>query len=115
MRAPLIIAMPGTLPQGAVCKTPVGGVDLVPTFFRFAGLDLPWEMHGHDLTPLLKKSDSPWPHPVLMEGFGDHFGTALCLRTDSKESPPNATDDDHLAPFDMFGRARRRVEPDDRY
>ena len=76
MRAPCIIAMPGTLPEGAVCKTPVGGVDLIPTFFSFAGFELPWEMHGHDLTPLLKKADSPWPHPVLMEGFGDHFGSA---------------------------------------
>ncbi len=57
MRAPLIVSMPGRLPEGAVCHTPVGGVDLVPTFFRFAGLGLPWEMHGHGLTPLLRKPD----------------------------------------------------------
>jgi arylsulfatase A-like enzyme len=65
IRAPLIFSMPGTLPQDTVCKTPVGGVDLVPTFFRFAGIDLPWKMHGHDITPLLQNPDSDWPHPVL--------------------------------------------------
>lgn len=35
--------MPGTLPEGEVCHTPVGGADIAPTFCRFAGLDLPWE------------------------------------------------------------------------
>jgi len=75
MRAPLIVSMPGTLPEGAVCNTPVGGVDLVPTFFRFAGLKLPWEMHGHDLTPLLRKPDADWPHPVLMMHSGESFGS----------------------------------------
>ena len=59
IRSPFIVSMPGTLPQGAVCKTPVGGADLVPTFFRFAGIELPWEMHGHDLTPLLQASRTP--------------------------------------------------------
>jgi arylsulfatase A-like enzyme len=75
IRSPLIFSMPGTLPEGVVCKTPVGGTDLPPTLFRFAGIDLPWEMHGHDLTPLLKKPDSPWPHPVLTTFTGDKFGS----------------------------------------
>lgn len=76
MRAPFIVSMPGTLPEGAVCKTPVGGADLVPTFFAFAGIERPWEMHGHDLTPLLRKPDSAWDHPVFMEHTGDKFGSA---------------------------------------
>ena len=53
IRSPMVVSMPGTLPEGEVCETSVGGADIVPTFFNFAGLDLPWEMHGHDLTPLL--------------------------------------------------------------
>lgn len=76
LRAPLLVSMPGTLPEGAVCPTPVGGVDLVPTFFRFAGLDLPWAMHGHDVTPLLKQSDAAWPHPVLIAYTHDQYGSA---------------------------------------
>ena len=30
------------------------GQFLVPTFFSFAGIEQPWEMHGRDLTPWLK-------------------------------------------------------------
>jgi arylsulfatase A-like enzyme len=74
IRAPLIVSMPGTLPEGKVCRTPVGGADLPPTFFRFAGFDLPWEMHGHDLTPLLKHPDATWPHTTMMPFTADKFG-----------------------------------------
>lgn len=75
LRAPFIVSQPGTLPEGVVCETPVGGVDLVPTFFRSAGLDLPWRMDGHDLTPLLKDPRADWPHPVLIEYTKDQFGS----------------------------------------
>lgn len=75
IRSPLIISMPSQIQSGAVCKTPVGGVDLVPTIFRFAGLDLPWEMHGHDLTPLLRNPAVTWEHPVLMPATGQRYGS----------------------------------------
>ena len=75
IRSPLIVSMPGTLPQGVVCETPVGGADLVPTFFRFAGIELPWKMHGHDLTPLLRDAKSNWPHPVLVTLTGNKYGS----------------------------------------
>ncbi|MCB1066265.1 MAG: sulfatase-like hydrolase/transferase, partial [Verrucomicrobiae bacterium] len=74
IRSPLIISMPGTLPEGKVCRTPVGGVDLPPTFFSVAGLDLPWTMHGHDLMPLLKDPDAAWPHTTIMPFTADKFG-----------------------------------------
>lgn len=82
IRAPFIVSMPGKLPAGAVCKSPVSGVDLVPTFFKFAGIDLPWEMHGHDLTALFQKPDGKWNHPVLTEYTGDKFGS------DTEKMPP---------------------------
>jgi arylsulfatase A-like enzyme len=86
LRAPFIVSMPGTLPEGKVCPTPVGGVDLVPTFFRFAGLDLPWTMHGHDLTPLLKDPTAEWDHPVLLTLTGRRYGTDTDrVPTDPKE------------------------------
>ncbi len=75
IRSPLIVSMPGTLPEGVVCKTSVGGADLVPTFFSFAGLELPWKMHGHDLTPLLREPKSDWPHPVLVTLTGASYGS----------------------------------------
>ena len=75
VRCPLILSMPAKLPTGKVIDTPVGGVDLVPTFFRFAGIDLPWEMHGRDLTPLLLGEVITWERPLLCVHTGEHFGS----------------------------------------
>lgn len=74
IRGPLIMSFPGRIAEGQVCESPVGGTDLPPTFFEFAGLPLPWKMHGHDLSPLLKKPNRPWPHPVLTALTGEKYG-----------------------------------------
>lgn len=76
LRAPLILSFPKTLPEGRICTHPVGGVDLIPTFFSMAGIPLPWFMHGHDLTPLLQNPGrSNWPHPVLLTMTKNRFGS----------------------------------------
>src|SRR5262249_39103104 len=74
IRSPLIFCMPGTLPQGKTCPVPVSGVDFAPTFFRFAGFDLPWRMHGRDLNPLLKDPGLRWDEPMLVTHTGRSFG-----------------------------------------
>ena len=75
IRSPMIVSMPSRLPSGKVCPHPVSGVDLPPTFFSLAGIDLPWKMHGYDLTPLLKKPESaPWAKPVLTGLTGSSYG-----------------------------------------
>lgn len=73
IRSPLIISMPTKFKPG-VCPTPVGGVDLVPTIFGTAGIELPWEMHGHDLTPLLEDPNAQWPHPMMLTATGQKYG-----------------------------------------
>lgn len=75
IRAPLIISMPSRIPTGKVCEQPVGGVDLVPTIFDYAGVDLPWEVHGHSLRPLLEQPESTWDHPVLITYTGREYGS----------------------------------------
>jgi len=45
IRCPFIVSMPAQLPSGKTCASPVSGVEVAPTFFSFAGIDLPWEMH----------------------------------------------------------------------
>ncbi|MCH1505227.1 MAG: sulfatase-like hydrolase/transferase [Verrucomicrobiales bacterium] len=75
IRSPLIMSFPGHIPKGKVCPTPVGGTDMAPTFFSFAGLPLPWKMHGHDLTPLLKDPNRAWAHPVLTALTGEKYGS----------------------------------------
>jgi arylsulfatase A-like enzyme len=86
IRSPLIVCMPKRLPSGKVCPSPVSGVDIAPTFFKFAGLKLPWTMHGHDLTPLLKDPNAKWPHPVLTTLMSRKYGADTeFVPTDPKE------------------------------
>lgn len=66
IRVPFIVSMPGTVASGQVCTSPIGGIDLVPTFFKFAGMDAPWEFQGRDLTPLFKRPQRNWDHPVFL-------------------------------------------------
>lgn len=75
IRSPLVISMPGRVPEGAVSPRPVAGVDLVPTIFSFAGIDLPWPMHGEDLMPLVMDPARDWPHPVLLAATGRRYGS----------------------------------------
>ncbi len=75
VRSPLAFSMPGRIKAGGVCETPVCGVDLAPTIFKYAGLDQPWEMHGHDLTPLIENPASAWPHTTMLAATGQTFGS----------------------------------------
>ena len=73
--APMLARLPKSIPAGSVCERPVGGQDMVPTFFSVAGLPLPWKMHGHDLTPLLLDPQAEWDHPLLLENTRYCFGS----------------------------------------
>ena len=75
LRMPLIFRMPGRVARGEVCRQPVSVVDIPPTLLGFAGVPLPWEMHGHDLAPLLRRPHTPSDRPMVMENFGLRLGT----------------------------------------
>jgi arylsulfatase A-like enzyme len=86
IRCPFIVSMPAQLPSGKTCASPVSGVEVAPTFFSFAGIDLPWEMHGRDLTPLLKKPEQAKKRSVLTVFTGRKYGSdANAIPTDLKE------------------------------
>ena len=74
IRAPMIVSMPGKVAQGKVCESIVGGCDIMPTFFSFAGIDLPWKVHGHDISPLLKDPTHGWSHPTMTVFTQKKFG-----------------------------------------
>ncbi len=76
IRGPLIMSYPGKIQEGGVVNEPVGGVDLPPTFFHYASLPLPWQMHGHNLAPVLKNPKKKWRHPTLTVMTGQNYGSA---------------------------------------
>ncbi|MGY8695523.1 MAG: sulfatase-like hydrolase/transferase, partial [Verrucomicrobiia bacterium] len=71
---PLIISFPGVIPEDRVCETPVGGHDLVPTIFNYAGIKMPWKMHGRDITPLLENPEAKSDRAVLMAYTARSYG-----------------------------------------
>lgn len=75
--APLIIrpVSSSTSRGGRLIKSPVSGVDLPPTFFAQAGIELPWPMHGRDLSPILAGQES-WKHPAMLVHTGRQYGSA---------------------------------------
>lgn len=73
--SPLIMAWPGRIPPGKVCKHPVNAPDLVDLFCRTAGVTLPWKTHGRDIQPLLANPESTaWNAPMLMTHTGRSYG-----------------------------------------
>ena len=75
---PLIIRPPAKIASataGSVIESPVSGVDLPPTFFSFAGINLPWKMHGHDLSPLLRGDAQRWEHPAMLVHTAKQYGS----------------------------------------
>ena len=73
--SPLIVSMPGRVPEGKVCRQPVGGPDLVLTMHAFAGQSPVWKMHGRDLTPILREPEKAWDLPLLFEHTGHYYGS----------------------------------------
>lgn len=86
--SPLIVAQPGTVAAGKLCKQTPNAPDLIATFFAAARIAPPSGMHGRDLTPLLKDPAAAWPHPCLYEHTGDNFGedVARVLKEKPKEA-----------------------------
>ncbi|MDQ8198625.1 sulfatase [Pelagicoccus enzymogenes] len=63
-RVPLLISGPG-IPQNAICRRPVGLIDLYPTLLNLIGIDIPDTLDGRSLKPLLDNPQAAWDHPVI--------------------------------------------------
>jgi arylsulfatase A-like enzyme len=75
LASPLIVTWPGRIPANAVERTPVGGHDLVPTLFHYAGLEPPWPMHGRDISPMLSRPGALPDHGVLLTYTDRQYGS----------------------------------------
>ncbi|MBP88148.1 MAG: sulfatase [Planctomycetaceae bacterium] len=101
IRSPMVVSYPKVIPKGSVCETPVGGVDIVPTIFSFAGMKHPWQFHGHDLTPLLRDPKADWPHPILLTNTNRAYGSATAT------PPANGIDHNSGIPWYVMLRKER--------
>ena len=75
LRMPLLVRYPKVVQPGTVCHRPVTIVDIAPTILNLTGVTVPWELHGHDLTPLFVSGDAEPNREALMEFFRWEFGS----------------------------------------
>jgi arylsulfatase A-like enzyme len=53
LRMPLVAQLPGTIEPASTSKALVSNLDFAPTFLSLAGVDVPADMQGESLQPLL--------------------------------------------------------------
>jgi arylsulfatase A-like enzyme len=101
-RSPLIVSWPGRIPKGKTSSHCVNGADLVVTFFQTAGIELPWRMHGRDMSPLLTDPEyANWRHPCFFELTGHEYGSDV-----SKELRENGPAEHNQVPWYVAVRHR---------
>jgi len=72
-RVPFILALPGSLPEGAAVEPLVRGVDLMPTLLDIAGLPVPRGLDGESLVPLITGRRGREPGPAYLESYHPRF------------------------------------------
>ena len=78
VEAPLMIRPTKKLREsvaGRVIKEPVSGVDLPPTLLAQARVELPWKMHGEDLSHLLTVEPKKRESPAMLVHTGAIYGS----------------------------------------
>lgn len=96
---PLQVRWPDVIEPGTTCDDYVRLMDLMPTFLDVAGADIPEEIDGRSILPLMKQ-ETPvdWPDSVFLEYNGDEFGlyTQRGVRTDDYKFIYNGPDTNEL-------------------
>lgn len=64
---PLLVSMPGSLPQGARTSDVVSIADLCPTILDLCGMDVPADLHGESLKPLLTGKTRGWRDDAFIQ------------------------------------------------
>ncbi len=68
-RQPIMYSWPGVIPPGDRGNQLASSIDIVPTMLASAGADIPENLPGLDLMPILKSGEATPRQEVLGEGF----------------------------------------------
>jgi choline-sulfatase len=85
INVPLVVSNPLLFPQGAETDALASLVDVLPTALTLAGREIPDELRGRDLTPILAEAGTPKPEPASRTGIDlspvwEHPAPALSVR-----------------------------------
>jgi len=76
LRVPLVLRWPGHFQAGATREELVTHMDILPTLAGAAGVEIPGEIDGRSLTPLLTGEPTEWRDHVVITHHGNGYG--LC-------------------------------------
>ncbi|MEJ7638348.1 MAG: sulfatase/phosphatase domain-containing protein [Singulisphaera sp.] len=87
LRIPLLMRYPKRIPSGITLDALVLNVDVAPTLLELGGAELPRNLHGRSLLPLLADASAPWRTSFLAEYFYNRgqtprFPTWQAVRTE---------------------------------
>ncbi|MEC9094289.1 MAG: sulfatase/phosphatase domain-containing protein, partial [Planctomycetota bacterium] len=73
-RMPFVARWPGTIKPGLRPKQLIQNIDYAPTFLEVAGQEIPGEIQGTSLVPLMKENNAPWRNSLYYAyyEFGEH-------------------------------------------
>ncbi|MFK7817150.1 MAG: sulfatase [Planctomycetaceae bacterium] len=73
-RMPFVVRWPGVVKPGSKPQQLIQNIDYAPTFMNAAGLDVPSEVQGRSLVPLLKGNKTDWRESLYYAyyEFGEH-------------------------------------------
>lgn len=106
LRVPLVLSMPGRVPQGQVVDTRVRALDLFPTLCQLCGLPAPDRLDGATLVPLFQ--DSGEPRAVLAEAVHSGAREIKALLSDRYKLIVRGGTDDRL--YDLAIRTDERED-----
>ena len=82
VHVPLIVRWPGVTTPGRVVDAQVCHLDVMSTVLAMAGLPVPRQCMGRDLTPVLRGKDAPATKGIaFLEGDADRAVRGLCTAT----------------------------------
>ena len=76
LREPCIMRWPGQIPAGTVCRELAATMDLLPTFARLSGVEMPRDriIDGRDIWPLMSgQPGAKSPHEAYFYYWGKHL------------------------------------------
>ncbi|MFC1582020.1 sulfatase-like hydrolase/transferase [Planctomycetota bacterium] len=103
-RIPLIVRAPGITVPGSRCERLFSHIDLAPTLFGLAGIEIPEQFEGGDAGAMLAEPQTSCADAIFMEyyrfGLPHHtrwgFQPIKCIRTDRYKLVINLLDRDEL-------------------
>ncbi len=76
IRVPAAITGPGFLGGGRI-QNLVSLIDIPPTLLDACGIQIPYQMQGHSLLPLIRREPIPWPKEVFIQISESQVGRAI--------------------------------------